>query len=281
MPSNSRARSYILTVNNPEGTELSQHPREKYAIWQLEAGENGTRHIQAYVQLEAPVAFSTMVALYPRAHIEVARSPVKAMEYCSKEETRLEGPFERGEKPQQGARTDIEDCIDSVMSSLGKKRPMLDAAMNHAPALAKFHRGISCVVNSRIQPRDGSIVPDVTVLYGSTGVGKTKKAMEMCPEAYIWDASKGQWFDGYLGHTEIILEEFRGQMPFAQLLRLLDRYELQCPVKGGFVEVVATKFVITSPVHPREWYTALEERVEGSHDQLMRRITRIEHLIRL
>lgn len=270
-----RARSYLLTINNPDSVELAQHSQEKYAVWQKERGEQGTEHLQIYIQMRTAVRISSVKDLYPRAHIEVARSPAKAMEYCSKEDTRIEGPWERGEKPQQGARTDIEECVDQIMSDLGKKRPLMTAATVHTNAMAKFHRGIMHVVNSRIQPRDGSTAPDVTVLYGKTGTGKSKRAFEECPDAYVWDASKSQWFDGYMGHNEIIMEEFRGQMPFGQLLRLLDRYELQLPVKGSFVEIVATKIIITSPVHPREWYTGLDERLEGSTDQLLRRITNI------
>lgn len=222
--------------------------------------------------------FTTVKALYPRAHIEVSAHPQKAIEYCQKEDTRIDGPWERGDKPAQGKRTDIEECVQSIKDNLGQKRPMKDAMKNHTNVMVKFSRGIQFVVNNLVEPRCLDEMPKVTVFYGKTGTGKTRKAMAELPNAYVWDASKGSWLDGYLGHTSMIIEEFRGQMPFGQLLRLLDRYELQWPIKGGFVEVVASEFIITSPTHPREWYQDLEQRVEGSHDQLMRRITSIECL---
>lgn len=233
---------------------------------------------QVFIQFKGPVAFSTVKTLYPTAHIEVAQHPVKAMEYCQKEDTREEGPWERGEPPSQGKRTDIEECIQCIQDNIGKKRPMADAFKSHVNVMVKYSKGIQFAVNNMIEPRHLDEMPKVTVLYGKTGTGKTRRAFEELPEAYVWDASKGQWLDGYVGHTTVIIEEFRGQMPFGQLLRLLDRYELQWPIKGGFVEVVASQFIITSPVHPKEWYQDLEQRVEGSYDQLLRRLTTIECL---
>lgn len=213
--------------------------------------------------------------LYPTAHIEKAHHPEKAWEYCKKEESRIAGYWERGDPPSQGQRSDIEECVQCIRDNIGTKRPMAQAFRDHTNVMVKYSKGIQFVVNNMLEPRKLDSMPKVTVLYGKTGTGKTKRAMEELPEAYVWDASKGTWLDGYMGHKTMIIEEFRGQMPFGQLLRLLDRYECQWPIKGGFVEVVASEFIITSPSHPREWYQDLEQRVEGSHDQLMRRITEV------
>jgi len=85
--------------------------------------------------------------------------------------------------------------------------------------------------------------------------------------------AREKWFDGYDGHAHVIMEEFRGQLSIGMMLTMLDRYE--CPVqnKGGTVEFCPTDIVITSPVHPDEWYSDnVNDKIK---EQLLRRITKI------
>lgn len=89
----------------------------------------------------------------------------------------------------------------------------------------------------------------------------------------------GQWFDGYDAETDVIFEEFNGQIPFRQFLRLLDKYPCQVQTKGGSKYWVARRIWITSSVHPSQWYATLEEKSEGSLAQLMRRLTDIRNLL--
>ena len=93
----SRSRSYFLTINNPESNELPQDSLEKYAVWQREKGENGTEHLQAVVHFSNAVSFSKVKKLYPTAHIEVCKDLNSSIEYCQKDDTRIDGPWERGD----------------------------------------------------------------------------------------------------------------------------------------------------------------------------------------
>ena len=81
-----------------------------------------------------------------------------------------------------------------------------------------------------------------------------------------------KWWDGYDGHTDIILDDFRGDYcKFAYLLKILDRYPLQVEVKGGMRQLRCRNIFITSDVHP--------ELIYGDHvgdkSQLLRRISKI------
>lgn len=71
----------------------------KYVNGQIEAGQEDTVHIQAYISLEKPDRLSAMKRMDPRAHFEPVKFDNGASEYCMKTETRLEGPIELGEKP--------------------------------------------------------------------------------------------------------------------------------------------------------------------------------------
>lgn len=75
-------------------------PHVVYAIGQIEAGEEkGTAHIQAYVNLKRDQRLSWVKKKDSRAHFVPVTRDNGASAYCMKEETRLEGPVEVGERP--------------------------------------------------------------------------------------------------------------------------------------------------------------------------------------
>lgn len=75
-----------------------------------------------------------------------------------------------------------------------------------------------------------------------------------------------QWFDGYEGQEAVLFDDYSGEMPWTLLLRLLDRYPLRVPTKGGSVTWAAKRIYLTSNVpyqawHPGKLITALERRL--------------------
>ncbi len=75
--------------------------------------EKETRdHIQGYLYLKKQARLAAMKKLLPRAHWEPRKGSHKqARAYCMKEETRTAGPFEWGDPPAQGKRTDVENIV--------------------------------------------------------------------------------------------------------------------------------------------------------------------------
>lgn len=125
------------------------------------------------------------------------------------------------------------------------------------------------------KPRDPAVPMDLIVHYGPTGTCKTRKALHDMPGAYKWSATQGSWFDGYDGHKEVVIDEFRNQIPFGAFLNLTDRYPMKVGIKGGFKEWKPEKIIITSPVHPALWYAEKLAGNDGNMDQLKRRIAKI------
>lgn len=93
------------TVNNPTVNCTEYLERLKafkdatYVVGQLEKGENETVHIQLTVSFKKTKRLGALRKFDPKAHWEICRSPDRAMTYCMKEETRIEGPYEFGIKP--------------------------------------------------------------------------------------------------------------------------------------------------------------------------------------
>lgn len=91
------ARAYCFTLNNPEGLPDFDHPLVKYAIYQEEIGEEGTYHLQGYVELKKPVRWTQVRTICPTlatAHFEPRRgTPEQARAYCMKGDAYINGPI--------------------------------------------------------------------------------------------------------------------------------------------------------------------------------------------
>lgn len=84
-----RATCWSITINNPTDVDMNTTLPAGWAIQgQMEVGENATEHYQA--MLTTPqVRFSAVKKIYPRAHIEKARSKQALNKYVHKDSTRV------------------------------------------------------------------------------------------------------------------------------------------------------------------------------------------------
>ena len=121
------------------------------------------------------------------------------------------------------------------------------------------------------------VKPFVIWFAGPTGCGKTRTAYEEAiARGTVWisPASKMEWFDGYDGHDTAIFDDFRASgNRFSYILRIIDRYPMDVPVKGGFVYWNPKYIVFTCPRTPSEEFV---NRETGEHyedlNQMLRRI---------
>lgn len=284
-------RAYALTINNPlvehEAT-LCNSLSYDYLIYQYEMSTSGTPHIQAYCFFSKRVAFSALKALLPSAHIESAKgSPQQNIHYCSKPvpscackhcrdplPIRLDGPYEYGARPVQGKRNDLVEAtlmIDAGHSVLGivkANRKML-----------RVKRYLDSYIRLCIPPRDRNIPPNVYIRWGEPGVGKTRWCYDNYSTVYKCPAPSSSgtvWFDGYVGQSCILLDDW----PLVDckddlynfLLDLCDRYPTLKPVKGDFVSVGSSSIVLTSNADPDTWFGGKGLRA------LARRVTTVLHV---
>lgn len=101
------------------------------------------------------------------------------------------------------------------------------------------------------------------LLTGATGLGKTRYVFHMHDPEDIWVWPGDRWFDGYTGQPVALFDDFRGELDLGNMLRLLDRYPMDVPVKGGFANWVPRRIYITSNVLPAVWWPDLDrEKLE-------------------
>lgn len=265
------SRSYVFTLNNPAANELPSHPHERYVCWQLERGESGTPHLQGYIELSTACRLAAMRSWLPGAHFETRKGTRdQARAYCQKEDTRVAGPFERGDwgAGGAGARADLQ----AVKRKLDDGASMATIWDDHFETTLRYYRGFQ--EYKKIKTGNRAWKTEVYVFWGLSGSGKSSRVQSMAPNAY-WK-TRDEWWCGYEGHDDVVLDDFYGWLPWDLLLRLLDRYPLDVNAKGGGRRFVAKRIFITSNKSPEEWYPNILDKTP-----LLRRIEHLEHFDQL
>lgn len=102
--------------------------------------------------------------------------------------------------------------------------------------------------------------PAITVkcLWGPSGSGKTHAAVQELGDGYYDKLPTTKFWDGYNGEANVLIDEFRGAIHVSHLLKWFDKYKCAVENKGGGVPLAATKFIITSNLHPDQWFENLD-----------------------
>lgn len=266
-----KARGYMLTINNFTEEIETKLVKDtyKFLVYQVEKGESGTEHIQAFIYYKNPRVWPKK--RYNTAHIEISKSIQASIKYCKKEETRIRGPYEFGEMPEQGRRKDLEEVARSVMS--GEK--MENIAKENPEHYVRYHKGLQALRTITIKHRTRK--PETIWLWGKAGVGKTKYVIDKhgADNVYIKDGT--MWWDGYNNEEAILVDDFDGKWPFRDFLRFLDRYAYQGQYKGGYTKINSPYIYITCEFEPDEIFTSLNAEKDNTNtiEQVERRLDRI------
>lgn len=161
-------------------------------------------------------------------------------------------------------KTNTEEKMEIIKQMIDEGKSDLEIAEFNFNLFCTKFTGISRYRLLKTTPRDSAITPNVIVIIGPTGTGKSRWALDHFPNAF-WK-TKGQWWDTYHQQTAVIIDEFYGWLPYDFTLRLTDRYPMQVEIKGGAVQMVAHTFIFTSNKYPHQWwkdiyFKAFERRV--------------------
>lgn len=263
----SKSRCWCYTLNNYTEDEVNglKLIECKYHVLGKEVGEQGTKHIQGYIEFANAISFDSIKSKLVRAHIEKRRGTrLQAADYCKKDKL-----FEEvGVLTLQGERTDIKEIMDKIKTH----EFVID---DHPNEYARYHVMIDKMIARSYLPRSNP--PEVYWYYGSSGVGKTRNAVELhgISNTYMKDSSK--WWDGYAQQHCIVIDDFMPkdcEEQYRDMLRLLDRYPYQGQIKGGYIHIDSPIIIITCEYAPEAVYknTKLE--------QIKRRLTVVKNFTR-
>ena len=77
---------------------------------------------------------------------------------------------------------------------------------------------------------------------------------------------------GYMGEKTVLIDDFYGQIPFAELLNILDGHRLQLNVKGSHAYAAFDTVIITSNESPLDWYPRIRDELR---EALFFRLSRV------
>lgn len=252
-----QARYWMLTI--PRESWQPHLPNGvSWILGQPEVGASGYRHYQIIAAFSQKKTLNQVKSFFVSgAHCEPTRS-VNAETYCCKEETRDGEPFEFGSKPVARNRK-----CDWERIKLSAKSGDLDEVP--PDVYIRYYRTLCAIAADHAKPV--GLEKTVWVYVGPTGVGKSRRAWEEAgADAYAKDPRSKFWC-GYQNQKNVVVDEFRGGIDIAHLLRWLDRYPVSVEVKGSSRPLRAEKIWITSNLPPASWYPELDSATLGALDR--------------
>lgn len=262
----SKHRNYVFTIQADEEQETTwplaqecpvpQHDAIKYLMCQVErAPTTGQLHLQGFVVFRAPRTMASAErVLGGHAHLDVMHGTVDENElYCSKDESRVRGPWTLGERPVgTGKRTDWTTVKDLIKAGTPDS-----AVYEQFPHLANCSKGVD-TLRQVLGPKAPHVRDvRVIVLWGLPGTGKSHRARMTYPDAYVITGKyfEGKSFDQYRDEEVLICDEFRDtEWPVTFVNAMLDKWKLtlQCRYANKYARW--TTVIIISNLDPHGFY---------------------------
>lgn len=228
----------------------------------------GRQHLQLFAYSAQAMRFSAWIKYFPQGtHVEKMNGTFRDNHaYCSKE-----GKYtELGVRPMCNGkrRTDliVKQAIDSdPTKSLSQiyDETTETAALLYDRAFEKYR----LYKRRRTIPLNEPV--EVIYIYGLPGCGKTRYVFDTEPDVYEVPFGM-QWFDGYEGQEAVLFDnlsptDIKNKSFF---LRLIDRYRVQVPIKGGYTFWKPKRIYITT-VNAVDRFTEIFDDAQ----EFLRRIT--------
>ncbi len=268
-----RFRNMVFTWNNYSEAEHAAlvetwKLRFKYITFGREVGESGTPHLQGYAEAKKPTTFVVWRSYFGyKAYLAPRRgTPRQAADYCQKDGDY----FEEGELSQQGRRTDLVKLKRRISEG---KTTVAEIVMENPVGYHMYGRTLSKIEDLVLRKKKRTWMTKGVWYWGPTGVGKSHRAFTGVDwdDTYVWkDDTSNQWQDGYTGQSLVIINDFRGEIKYNQLLQMVDKWPYSVKRRGREpAPFLAKKVVITSSLPPDKVFKRRVE--EDAIAQLNRR----------
>lgn len=247
-------------------------PNQVYNIYGEEICPTTKRlHYQGYVEFDKALGIKKIKLSLGSETVHIEKrlgTQTEAIDYCKKD-----GKFiEWGELKKQGERTDLKTMVDNLFKN---EITIHEIISNNPDQYHLYSKTLLAAEDLKFFNKKRTWMTKGIWLFGATGTGKTKYAYDLDPNLYNWKNDKN-WQDLYQGQETVLIDDFRGHIPYNELLKMVDRYEYsvsrrnRCPIP-----LLAKTIIVTSSLHPKNVYKYLSQ--DDSLDQLYRRFEIIEY----
>lgn len=291
-----QSRKWQITINNPEVKGYT-HDAIKEIIgksknilfWCMSdeiGGKEKTYHTHIYLHFSSAVRFSTIKRKFDGGHFEVAKGTAQQnVDYVfktgkwagtDKEETNLEDThYQSGEVPveRQGHRSDLDDLYDMVKAGMTNYEIISDNP-SYILQIDKIDKIRQTVLNEKYKKIFRMV--DVTYVYGSTGVGKSRGLAERFGYENIYRVCDYRNpFDDYEGQDIIIFEEFRSSLSIEKMLMYLDGHPCKLSCRYTNKTACYTQVYVVTNIPIQKQYPSVQKEEWESYKAFLRRFNRI------
>ena len=232
-------------------------------------------HWQSYAELSKKLSIKAVKFLFGdnTVHVEKCKGNAKQnIEYCKKDGNIY---CEQGKPKQAGKRTDLIALREHYKSGKRTRQAIEDDGM--LITVSKCPKLVNLLALMYTPER--TEMTELHILWGPTSTGKSHTAYEESKAlGEVYFKPTGKWWDGYDNQPCVIFEDFRGEIPLCQMLRICDKYPLRVQVKGGFKQFTSKRVYITSNLDVDEMWNSEQKGYSKSIAALKRRITSNRHL---
>lgn len=269
-----QSKRWCITLNNYTTQDLANFRASTttpgsgivYMVFQEEVGENNTKHIQAYCELERKQTMTRLKrTLGRRIHCEIARGSSKqASDYCKKEDTRRPGtsPVEVGERMRNKA-----EKLEELTEQIKDGKTMEHIAIDNSVLYVMHYKGLQALQDKTMPDRTDN--PEVIINYGDSGAGKTYSTIKENPGAFIIPrrpSGGGKWFwNGYNYQKVCIIDDFRdNHFKLSDMMELINNTPFNVEIKGDHKKLQMTKLIINTNQAPEKWYRKIPNEDNGN-----------------
>lgn len=235
---------------------------------------NGRPHIDGYYEMSTARKIKTELKKFNKmfhhgfGDLQTAEgSAGENYDYSTKDENEI---LIIGEPVKHGQRSDLWELKDQLLSGEITSEGIL---CNNPEKFHQYGRTFEKLEDIRLRQQFRTEMPDALWVCGPTGVGKSHLALkDYTPQThYIWRNDNG-WQDGYRQQETVVINDFRGEIPYNELLQIIDKWPYFLRRRNREpMPFTSPIIIITSSMEPAQVYCRQLEKAD-SIDQLKRRI---------
>jgi len=272
---------FVLWTNNPDLTfKALSEMKLKYEWTYYHAGlelcpSTGKQHVDGYYEYATQRKWFTehkkFVKKFSKGYgdLQVASGTAgENLDYSEKDGGHFETAGEASKG--QGSRTDLatykSDILEGTMTV--DEITCMDPQVFH-----QYGRTLQKLEDIALRRKFRSWMTTCEWIYGPTATGKSERAFDLYhPDThYVWKTND-KWQDGYTGQDTVIINDFRAEIKYNELLQMIDKYPHFVPRRGREpAPFLAKHIIITSSLPPQTLYHNRCD--EDSIEQLLRRCT--------
>lgn len=256
----SQGRNWCFTLNNYTEDEVAsiQALEVKYIIYGKEVGENGTPHLQGFINFDKPTRLAACKKINERAHWEICKgSSEQNITYCSKQgdvwskgvapkERHLSGTKNGGKRTRE---------VWEETWELAKSGKIEDVDGEIRLRYYSTLRAIQKDYGTR--PDDLEVDSGwkgILWIVGQPGTGKSRYVRDTWTRDEIYDKSLNKWWDSYNGEKIALLDDLgkAHEKLGEHIKRWGDRYAFPAEIKGGKIDIRPERIVVTSNYLPEQ-----------------------------